>query len=329
MALSEPSLDVSVVIPVYRSAGVLRELAGRLLKVLSETSLSHEVIFVNDDSPDEAWAVLGELHARHPDRITCVRLMRNFGQHNAVMCGFRRARGRYVVTMDDDLQHPPEEIPKLLAALDRGDLDVVYGSYDSKRHAALRNVGSWTLNRVFRRLFRVSTDFSSFRAIRREIVEAALAYELNFTFVDGLLAWNTTRIGSVIVKHAPRAQGKSGYSLRKLLQLSFNLLTNFSLLPLQLTTAMGMLASGFGLAAAIYYLVRALMGAIDVRGYASIISSILFLGGIQLLALGMIGEYIGRLHLNMNRKPQFREREVLEHSDRHGEVSGTGEAIGR
>jgi glycosyltransferase involved in cell wall biosynthesis len=311
--MDAPTLDLTAVIPVYGSADTLTTLTARLIEVLDATGLTYEIIFVNDDSPDGAWDVLRALHAQHPDRLSVIRLMRNFGQHNALMCGFRHARGRYVLTMDDDLQHPPEEIPKLLEAIDSRNLDVVYGRYASKQHAGWRNLGSWSLNQVFKRLFRLSADFTAFRLMRREVVAAALTYELNFTFIDGLLAWNTTRIGSVLVHHAERQHGKSGYGARQLLSLSLNLLTNFSLLPLQATTVMGLLASGVGLSAGVYYLLLALLGQITVPGYASLISSVLFLGGVQLLALGIIGEYIGRLHLNINRKPQYRERDVLEH----------------
>lgn len=304
-------MDLSVIIPVYRSRNTLKPLMQRLRQVLDEAGIDYEVVFVNDDSPDDSWAVLCELHREHGDRLRAVRLTRNFGQHNAIMCGFHHARGRLMLTMDDDLQHPPEEIPKLLAAIERDELDVVYGRYDQKRHVPWRNFGSWALNFVYKRVFQLSSDFTAFRLIRREIVESVLRYQLNFTFIDGLLAWNTNKIGSVLVAHAERSHGRSGYSLRKLLLLSLNLLTNFSLFPLQAATIIGIAASACGLVAGVWYLVLALLGKIAYPGYASTITAILFLGGAQLLALGVIGEYVGRLHLNMNRKPQYLEREVL------------------
>jgi glycosyltransferase involved in cell wall biosynthesis len=304
-------MDVSVVIPVYGSQATLRPLAERLCAVLDQTGRSYEIIFVNDDSPDEAWAELEALQARYRDRVLAIELTRNFGQHNAIMCGFHHARGRYVITMDDDLQHPPEEVPKLLDAIERTGMDVVYGRYDRKRHGAWRNLGSRVLNVVYRRVFGITGEFTAFRVIRREIVEAVLAYDLNFTFIDGLLAWNTRRIGGCTVEHAKRQHGRSGYSLRKLVVLALNLLTNFSLLPLQISTLLGLFSSCVGFLVGVYYLGIALLRRIAVPGYASTITAVLFLGGVQLLAIGIIGEYVGRLHLNVNRKPQFRVRRRL------------------
>jgi undecaprenyl-phosphate 4-deoxy-4-formamido-L-arabinose transferase len=201
--------------------------------------------------------------------------MRNFGQHNALMCGFRHSRGRLVVTLDDDLQNPPEEIPRLVAAIE------------------------------------AKVQLTSFRIMRRELVDAILSYALNFTFIDGLLAWNTQRIGELAVEHRPRTSGRSGYSFGKLLVLAFNLFTNFSLLPLQAVSLLGFIASSGGLLLGAYYLFAYVTSAITVPGYASIITAILVLGGVQLLALGVMGEYIGRLHLNVNRKPQYTVRTVL------------------
>jgi polyisoprenyl-phosphate glycosyltransferase len=304
-------VDISIVIPVYRSKDTLRPLTERICAVMNQMGLQYEIVFVNDDSPDSAWEIIEALHAESPERIVGIDLTRNFGQHNALMCGFREARGRYVLTMDDDLQHLPEEIPKLISTLEREELDVVYGRYLEKRHKRWRNAGSSALNAVYKRVFAIKQEFTSLRLIRREIVDAALAYDLNFTFIDGLLAWNTRRIGGVDVAHAARSVGKSGYSLSKLILLSFNLLTNFSLLPLQLASVTGLIAAATGLGVGLFYLCRALLGAIVVPGYASLITCVLFLGGIQLLSLGIIGEYVGRLHLNVSRKPQYRIRHKL------------------
>jgi undecaprenyl-phosphate 4-deoxy-4-formamido-L-arabinose transferase len=304
-------MDLSIVIPVYGSQETLRPLTDRLCTVLDGTGRDYEIIFVNDDSPDAAWDIIQSLYAQRRNRIRAIRLSRNFGQHNALMCGFRQARGKFVVTMDDDLQHPPEEVPKLIDAIERGELDVVYGRYRAKKHERWRNLGSYALNAVYRRVFSIRGEFTAFRIIRREFVQAALTYDLNFTFIDGLLAWNTRKIGGVEVEHAERSTGKSGYSLSRLMVLSLNMLTNFSILPLQLATLMGLVASAAGFGVGVYYLIRALMGSVTVPGYASLITGVLFLGGIQLLAIGMIGEYVGRLHLNVSRKPQYHVRTLL------------------
>jgi len=303
--------DVSVVIPVYRSAETLPELSDRLAAVLDALGVSWEVVFVDDGSPDDSWQAILDFRRRRPERVSGVQLMRNFGQHNALMCGLRRARGEVVITMDDDLQHPPEEIPKLLAALRERNDDLVYGAPDDRQHRSWRNAGSRLLTSVFRWLFGLGIGFTSFRAMRRELAQSVFAYDLNFTFLDGLLAWNTTRISEVTTRHDVRAEGESGYSFGKLLVLSLNMLTNFSLVPLQVVTWLGVAAAGGGLVLGSYYLVAALSARIVVPGYASIIVAVLTLGGVQLLALGMIGEYLGRVHLNINRKPQFVVRRVV------------------
>ena len=304
-------MNLSVVIPVYRSARTLPLLVSRLLAVLDDLGGESEIVFVDDGSGDDSWQVLCQLQARHPGRIVAVQLMRNYGQHNALMCGFRHARGRWIVTMDDDLQNPPEEIPKLLAAIEEQDLDLVYGCCDVRRQRRWRNVGSWLVNRFARLVFASNVDIGPFRIIRRQLLQSIFSYNLNFTFVDGLLAWNTQRIGQVKVEHHPRASGRSGYSLGRLLVLAINLFTNFSLLPLQLVSVLGLLVAICGFAAGGFYLVQYLLANIGVPGYASVIVAVLVLGGTQLLALGMIGEYLGRLHLNVNRKPQYSERAVL------------------
>ena len=309
--MEQSPVQVSVVIPVYRSAGTLREVVRRLRAVLDVGPRSYEIIFVNDSSPDDSWKVLLDLQRENADRIVLVQLMRNFGQHNALMCGFRHSRGRFVVTMDDDLQNPPEEIPRLLAAIESSGNDLVYGVPDVKKHHALRNAGSALVAAFYRRVFRSAVQPTSFRIMRRELVDAILSYGLNYTYIDGLLAWNTQRIGELTVEHQARAAGRSGYTLSKLLVLAFNLFTNFSLLPLQAVSLLGFFAAAGGMLIAFYYFLAYIFARISVPGYASTIIAVMFLGGVQLLALGVMGEYIGRLHLNVNRKPQYTVRTVV------------------
>jgi undecaprenyl-phosphate 4-deoxy-4-formamido-L-arabinose transferase len=323
------NVQLSVVIPVYRSERTLPRLVERLFAVLGQLGMSYEIVLVEDGSPDRSWDVLADLQAQHPDRVVAVQLMRNYGQHNALMCGFRRSRGNFVVTMDDDLQNPPEEIPKLLVAIDKHRLDLVYGSYGAKEHRGWRNLGSLLVNLFYRKVFKSRVTVTSFRVIRRQLLEAIFPYDLNFTFVDGLLAWNTQRVGEVPVDHHPRAEGRSGYSLGKLILLSLNLFTNFSLLPLQAVSLFGLFVSGCGFVAGLYYLVQYCLSRIVVPGYASTIIAVLVLGGIQLMALGVMGEYIGRLHLNVNRKPQYVERQILGGEPASLSLSGLAGAHGR
>jgi polyisoprenyl-phosphate glycosyltransferase len=314
-------VSISVVVPVYRSESSLRPLVARLLRVLERTGLRHEIVLVEDGGGDGSWNVLCDLQAEDHDRIIVIQLMRNYGQHNALMCGFRHARGEYIITIDDDLQNPPEEIPKLLDAIRAGQYDLVYGVYSSKKHSLWRNAGSALVNAFYRVVFQNAVTISSFRAIHRPLVESIFPYDLNFTFVDGLLAWNTQRIGQVEVEHHPRAAGRSGYDPRKLIVLALNLFTNFSLLPLQIVSWCGLALSGIGFLLVLFYLVQSLRARIIVPGYASTIIAILVVGGTQLLALGIIGEYLGRLHLNVNRKPQYTMRSSLRGRSSDSEAS--------
>ena len=304
------TISVSVVIPVFNSVATLRPLIERLIDVLESLERSFEIVCIDDGSHDDSWNLLCQLHREHPERVVVIQLMRNFGQHNALMCGFRHTQGDLVATLDDDLQHPPEELPKLLATIEAGGFDLVYGNADRRQHRAWRNLGSWLVNAAYRTMFRTKVTISSFRIMRRELLEAIFPYPLNYAFVDGLFGWNTQRIGEVTVEHHPRRAGRTGYSLSKLVVLALNLFTNFSLLPLQVVSLVGFVASSAGLVAGGYYVVRYLQDSISVPGYVSTIVSILVLGGVQLLSLGIIGEYLGRLHLNVNRKPQYTIRNV-------------------
>lgn len=314
---------ISVVIPVYRSTESLAELVERLTDVFAKLGRRFEIVFVDDGSPAETWEILQQLHDQNRDLITAVQLMRNYGQHNALMCGFRHVRGDVVITMDDDLQNPPEEISKLLNALHAGNYDLVYGVAERKQHTSGRNFGSWVANTFYRRIFRTEVTVSAFRGIRRELVEAILAYNLNFTYLDGLLAWNTQRLGEVSVEHHSRQSGRSGYSVGRLVLLALNLFTNFSLLPLQVASGVGIVFALAGLATGAYYLVQAMLNNIAVPGYASIIIAVVTLGGLQLMALGIIGEYIGRMHMNVNRKPQYTIRQRLQGDACDQDKSGT------
>jgi len=316
VAQDSPELDLSVVVPVYRSAATLALLLQRLSAVLTPLCPRFEVILVDDGSGDDTWAEIERLRTQYGVHLVAVQLMRNYGQHNALMCGLALARGEYVLTMDDDLQNPPEEIPKLLAHIRQHGLDLVYGCPPKREHAGWRNLGSKLVMHFYRSVFRHPVTPSPFRVMRHQLAHSVQFYDLNFTFLDGLLAWCTNRIGGVEVEHHARAQGRSGYSIGKLLVLSLNLYTNFSLIPLQLVSGLGFVTALSGFAVGLYYLVQYFAANIAVPGFASTIIAILILGGAQLLALGVIGEYVGRPHLNVNRKPQYVVRHLYRELDK-------------
>lgn len=306
--MESPTVDISVVVPVYRSERSVAPLVERLVNALDQLGRIHEIVLVDDASPDGTWRALEEAQRRHGPRIVLIQLARNAGQHNTLMCGFRHARGRLVVTIDDDLQHPPEEIGKLVAKLEADDLDLVYGSYRTKRHNLFRKVVSIPIGLYHLHVFGTQIPPTSFRVLRRELVETILHYRGSFTVVDGLAHWATDRIGRVMIDHAPRALGRSTHSFSKLMLLAFNIFTNFSLTPLRFLFGAGALFILFGL-----FLAAIGVGLVEGRAAETrwlILASIFFVGGVQLLALGLVGEYLGRVHLNLNQKPQYVVRRV-------------------
>ena len=299
----------TIVVPVFNGSATLGELLSRLGTVMTQAAGdAWEVVFVDDGSQDASWEKLQSLASTFGN-VTIIRLARNYGQHNALMCGFHHARGQVIVTLDDDLQNPPEEIPKLLAALEAGS-DVVYGKPEAREHSVARNFGSSLVQWVFNRVFGLDTGLSAFRAIRGEVVQRILQYDRAFTFIDGLLAWQTDRFAVVPVRQSARESGRSGYTFWSLVRLALNMLTSFSLWPLQLATVLGFVFSILSFLAAVFFVTKKLLFGIPVTGYTSLIVTVTFLAGVQLLTLGFLGEYLGRLHLNSNSRPQFVVRQI-------------------
>ena len=299
-------MNYSVVIPVYNSEAYLEELYQRICSVFDSSSETFEIVFIDDGSEDNSWSKLEALRDKD-ERVKIIQLMRNFGQHNALMCGFHHVEGEYIITMDDDLQNPPEEIPKLITKVKEG-FDLVYGKYGEKRHHWMRNTGSGLIQAVYKMVFKVQGNLTSFRIIKRPLMEIILKYDKNYVFIDGLLAWNTKKIGYTDVQHHKRKQGRSGYGFKKLFSLSLNMITNFSIIPLQIASGLGIVFALSGFILAIFFLLKKLIYGIPVAGFTSLIIVVSIFAGIQLLTLGLMGEYIGRIHLNINKKPQFQIR---------------------
>lgn len=303
-------IKYSIVVPVYNSAPILPVLYNRIAKTMESLTRRYEIIFVDDGSCEDTWEALKGIFKRG-DHVKVVKLSKNFGQHNATMAGLHNTKGEYVITMDDDLQHPPEEIPNLIKKIDKG-YDVVYGLYRIKKHGFGRNLGSKIIRYYYKKVFKVTSSTSSFRIIRRNIVNRLLEYDRSFIYIDGLIAWTTDCISTVMIKHKKRELGRSGYSLGKLIGLAMNMMTTFSLVPLKLASVLGLIFSSTGFLLAIFYLVKKIFWGVQEPGFTSIIIAITFFAGVQLLTLGIIGEYLGRLHLNINERPQFVEKAVLE-----------------
>lgn len=300
-------VDVSVVIPVYGSAQILPELLRQLDAVLSQEygQGNFEAVLVNDCSPDGAWATIKTLAETHP-WLVGINLRKNAGQHNAVMAGLAQARGKVIVTMDDDLQHAPADIPRLVAEIHAG-ADVCFAAFAERKHAWWKKMGSRFNDAVAQRLLKKPKGLylSPFRSMDAAIREEVLRYHGPFVYLDGLIMQSTNNITMVKVEHHSRGDGNSGYSLGKSIALWMQMATSFSVVPLRLVSVAGSLASAIGLLIACLIVWQKLSRPELAVGWASIMVATLLLSGFQLLALGAIGEYIGRIFLTLNHKPQY------------------------
>jgi undecaprenyl-phosphate 4-deoxy-4-formamido-L-arabinose transferase len=296
---------LSVVVPVYGSEPILPELVRRLESSLSTITSNFELILVNDSSPDRSWEVICEL-AQENAWICPINLMRNYGQHNALLCGIRAAKYEVIVTMDDDLQHPPEEIPKLLATLAQG-YDVVYGTPEREQHGVGRDLASLVTKMALQNVMgaKIARQVCAFRAFRREVASAFDHYEGSFVSVDVLLTWGTNRFGATPVVHEVRKQGTSGYTFRKLLTHAMNMMTGFSTLPLQMASVVGFAFTLLGIAVLAYVVARYLTSGNPVPGFPFLASIVALFSGAQLFALGIIGEYLARMHFRSMQKPPY------------------------
>lgn len=300
--------NLSIVIPVYGSEQVLPELVSQIQAVLTqfeEVRESYEIIFVCDCSPDHSWQVIQALSAKCP-QVRGILLRMNAGQHNALMAGFAKAQGEIIVTMDDDLQHSPSDIPKLIHEISQG-YDVVYARFKKRQHAFWKVAGSRLNNLVASLLLQKPKDLylSPFRAIKAAILDDILHYRGPYVYVDGLILSVTRNISSVDVDHYERYAGDSGYSLRKSISLWLKMASGFSIVPLRLTSLLGMAVSCIGFLLAILLIIQKFTLDMMPVGWASLIVTILIIGGFQLLALGILGEYLGRLLLTINSRPQY------------------------
>jgi glycosyltransferase involved in cell wall biosynthesis len=302
--------EVSVIVPVYRSAATLPELVGRLTRIFREAGRSFEVVLVEDDGGDSTWEVVGDLCLTYPE-VRGIQLMRNVGQHNAILCGLRHCTGDLIVTMDDDLQNSPEDVPALVALLNER-TDLVYGIPRRRAQSLYRRLCGRVVNLAYQWTFGLDNDISSFRAMSRRIAEGATAYSRQFTFLDGLFAWQTRRIVTIEVEHHPRTGGTSGYSLGKLGQLAMNLAVNFSMRPLQFATLSGMAFSSIGVILAASTVYWKLMCGVPVLGWSSLMVVTCLGFGQTLFVLGLLGEYTGRLHISSNQQPQYAIRSIVE-----------------
>ncbi len=296
---------LSVVIPVYRSERILPDLYRQLVCALEELASDFEIIFVEDGGGDQSWSIIADL-ARADHRVRGMRMSRNYGQHNALLCGIRAAQNEVIVTMDDDLQHPVSEIAPMLAAL-TAEYDVVYGAPQTEQHGFLRDLASRLTKIALTSAMGAETarNVSAFRVFKTRLREGFRDYRSPFVSIDVLLTWTTSRFTAIKVRHEPRPAGESGYTVRKLVRHAFNLMTGFSTLPLQVASLAGFVFMLFGFTVLGWVLVHYLLYGSVVPGFAFLASTITIFSGAQLFALGIIGEYLARMHFRMMDRPAY------------------------
>jgi len=303
-------VELSVVVPVYNGAQTIERVVDQVSALHIEGGL--EIILVNDGSYDDSAAVCTMLVEAATTPMTFVNLARNFGEHNAVMAGLRAARGRYIVTIDDDLQHDPADISALYRHCRDNGLDVSYTFWDKKKHGLIRNMGSHLTNKMASIIMGKPKDiyFSTFRCMSRFLVDNILHHDGPYPYIDGLVLQITDKIGKLKITHHQRQAGRSGYTARRLIRLWLNIFINYSVMPLRISTFIGIGLSALGLLYTIRVIAIHMMDGTP-EGWASLISIVLLFSGAQLIVLGVMGEYLGRIHLTNNRKPQFVVRDIV------------------
>jgi len=312
LATMEAMMKISFVIPCYRSEKTIGNVVDEIKTTMASIGHEYEIILINDCSPDNTFSAIRKL-AEENDNIIGLDLAKNFGQHCALMAGMRESSGDVVVCLDDDGQTPADEVGKLLDKLDEG-YDVCYASYGKKQHSGFRNFGS-KVNELMTRIMLGKPKelyISSYFAAKRFIVDDMLRYEQSYAYVIGLVLRATKNIANVEVKHRARTEGTSGYTLKKLFSLWFNGFTAFSIKPLRIATAIGCFCATTGFLYGIYTIIKKFILASDVTaGFSALMSVLVFIGGMIMLMLGLIGEYLGRIYICMNNSPQYVIREKV------------------
>ena len=302
--------DYSVIVPVFNSCESLKELYEKIADTFDRIGKSFEVIFVDDASADCSWDVLKELQQEYLNKVVAIRLSKNFGQHNATLCGIAAASSEYIITIDDDLQNPPSEIVKLIDRMNETDADVVYGIYSQKQHSMVRNMGSMALKGSSRRLFQTKGAGSSFRLIRSAMARNLLNHQITFIYLDELFNWYTSNIEFATVEHHKRPYQKSNYTNRTLFSMLSNLVIYYTAIPLQLMVYGGFISSLISFIIGLVFIYKKLVNDVPL-GFTAVIVAVLFSTSIVLLSLGVLGEYLSRIYNVQNRKPPYSIKTII------------------
>ncbi len=305
------SSDFSVVVPVYGGSQTIAKLVDRIFPVFQSLQQSVEVILVDDASPDESWKVIRKIAEQYKGQIKAIRLAKNCGQQSATLCGIHHASGKWIVTIDDDLQHLPEEIPILIARQKETGADMVYGIFEQKQHSFFRNVGSYMFNKLFALIGNTSGSGSAFRLINGEVCDGLLKNYHSHMLLDEVLSWHASTVAQINVRHEARELGKSGYSGMKLMLLTINYVVNYTVVPLRLMTYGGLISSFVTLCIGLYFIYEKQYENVEL-GFTSIVVAIFFSTSLILFSLGVIGEYISRIYVKDWNRPQYLIGEIKE-----------------
>lgn len=298
-------MQYSIIIPVYNGEQTVEKLYDRIKQFFAD-KYNYEVIFVYDCGKDNSWEALLRIKKQNPQNVKLIRLSRNYGQHNALICGFEYAKGDFIVTMDEDLQHAPEDIQKLIDKQNEMDYDVVYGKYEIRNHSGFRNAGSSMLKRIIDvGIPDIHPDYSAFRLIKAGIAKSCITMRNSYTFLDGYISWITTNCSSCIVSHSERQGGVSAYNFSKLINHTINIFVTFSNLPIQFLTKLSFFVLFLMTLYSTYIIVRKLVFNDLAMGYPSLVIIVGFGVGLIMLALGIIGEYIYRINLKTTQRPNY------------------------
>jgi glycosyltransferase involved in cell wall biosynthesis len=323
MDSTDKIIPLSIVIPVYRGATSIGPLVDLLVDTL-HTRYALEIVLVNDCSPDNSEDICIGLFNKYPRIVKFYSLAKNVGEHNAVLAGLNKSTGDWAVIMDDDFQNPVSEVVKLVSFASKHSFDVVYTEYEEKKHSLIRNLGSWLNDRVANVMLRKPKHLylSSFKAINRFLINEIIKYTLPHIYLDGLILRTTSNIGKCTVEHRERAHGRSGYTFKKLFSLWLNMFTNFSILPLRAATWLGFTFAALGILLGVEMIIEKILNPQLPVGYAFLVFLITVLASVQLIAIGMVGEYLGRIFVYENKSPQYTIRKAFDDSCKHPNIIG-------
>ena len=300
----------SVIIPVYNSEKTLEEVCTRVIDLFTDLTLPVELILINDGSKDKSWDIIKQVSSLYPGQVVGINLARNFGQHKALLCGFNHCSGDYIITIDDDLQHYPEDIKCLIDEQSQTQADVIYGIYKKKKHSFFRNIGSNMLTMIFLKFANTPAQGSSFRLLTRHVTDMVKSYDSPFIFLDEILAWYSRGHSFAEIRHENRTEGESGYNIFKLTAYTIQIIVTYTVLPLRLITWFGLLAFVVCLFFVSFFVYQKYTVGAEL-GFTALIVSVFMSAGLILFSLGIVGEYISRLFVIQSNRPPFIIKEIV------------------